>query len=212
MKKTIIFSILIILIAVLFSAVLYSHIPNQMISHWNFAGEPDGYMPKYIGLFLMPLISIAALFLFILLPKIDPLKKNVKKFENYYYIFIFVFILFLFYLHIVSILLNLGINLNIIHFIIPGFTALLYFMGFLTEKAKQNWFIGIKTPWTLSNEQVWNKTHKLGGLLFKCSAAIALFGLIFPIYAPHFIIAPLILSIIFLFFYSYWVYRNLNLK
>ena len=133
--------------------------------------------------------------------KIDPLKRNVQRFEKFYHYFIFVFTLFLFYMHIISILFNLGMDINISYFMIPAFTALVYFLGFLTEKAKRNWFIGIKTPWTLSSDKVWDKTHRLGGLLIKSSAAIALFGLLFPDHAPYFILAPIIGSVLFLFFY-----------
>ena len=64
-------------------------------------------------------------------------------------------------------------------FIIPAFAVLLFYIGILIKHAKRNWFIGIRTPWTLSSDKVWDKTHALGGKLFQVSAVITLGGIFF---------------------------------
>jgi uncharacterized membrane protein len=184
--------------------------PERMVSHWNAKGEADGYMPKFWGLFLMPLISLAMALLLLLIPKIDPLKGNIEKFRKYFDGFIIFILLFLFYLNVLVIIWNLGIRFNFIHKTVPAFSALFYYLGILVSNAKRNWFIGIRTPWTLSSETVWDKTHKIGGRLFKVSALIALIGILFGQFAVYFIILPVILTALYTCIYSYFEYKKEN--
>jgi len=138
-----------------------------MASHWNARGEVDGYTSKFWGLFLMPLILVGLGALFIAIPRIDPLKANIEKFRGYYDGLIIIFVIFMLAIHAQGILWNLGIeiNPNVIFPICLG--PVFFYTGVLCENAKRNWFIGIRTPWTLSSERVWDKTHKIGGRLFK---------------------------------------------
>jgi uncharacterized membrane protein len=91
---------------------------------------------------------------------------------------------------------------------IPALGILFYYCGILIENTKRNWFIGIKTPWTLSSEVVWNKTHKIGGKLFKVVGIIAFLGIIFPNYAFFLILFPVIAVSIYTVIYSYFEYRK----
>ena len=182
--------------------------PEKIASHWNVQGQVDGYMSKFWGLFLMPLISAGLFLLFIAIPKIDPLKTNIEKFRKYYDGFITLTIIFLFYLYLLTIFWNMGIRFDIIQLLAPAFGILFYYCGILTENAKRNWFIGIRTPWTLSNDAVWDKTHKIGGKLFKISGIVVLFGIFFRNYALFFILVPVILVAIYTTIYSYVEYQK----
>lgn len=190
----------------------YPQMPDEMISHWNAQGEPDGYMSKCGAIFLMPLISVFLFLLFLVLPKIDPLKENIKKFRKYYELFIFIILLFLFYIYILSILLNSGFQFDLGRYMVPAMGLLFLFIGFLLEKAERNWFIGLRTPWTLSDERVWKETHKLGAKLFKISALIAFLGIIFPSHMLWFVLAPVLLSSIITLVYSYSLFQKLQDK
>jgi uncharacterized membrane protein len=86
---------------------------------------------------------------------------------------------------------------------------LFYYLGILTENAKRNWFIGIRTPWTLSNDKVWNKTHKLGGKLFKIVGIVAFLGILFQKYVLLFIISAVIAVAIYIIVYSYFEYKKI---
>jgi uncharacterized membrane protein len=211
-KKTTIYILLLITVSVLLGIVLYPKIPNQMASHWNAEGKVDGYMPKFWGLFLMPLISFAILILFNIFPKIDPLRKNIEKFRVYFNNFIALIILFLLYIHSLTIFWSLGFQFNMTIAILPAMAILFYFMGTLLEHAKRNWFIGIRTPWTLSNDNAWDKTNKLGAKLFRISGIITILGLLVQKYAIWFIFTPIIASVLFLFIYSYLEYQKENNK
>ncbi|MFA5746844.1 MAG: DUF1648 domain-containing protein [Candidatus Paceibacterota bacterium] len=186
----------------------YPQMPEMVASHWNENGEVNGYMPKFWGVFLMPILSLVMSFLFIVLPKIDPMKANIEKFRNYYNSFISAIILFLFYIYLLTIEWNLGHRFDMVYFLIPALSALFYWSGILVEKAKMNWFIGIRTPWTMSSEAVWDKTHKLGGKLFKASALISLAGLFFGPLAFWFTILPITFVSFYLIIYSYLEHKK----
>ncbi|MDD4996111.1 MAG: SdpI family protein [Patescibacteria group bacterium] len=204
--KTIIFLIIILFFVV--GVYFYPQMPAKMASHWNARGEVDGYLTKPWGLFLMPIISLVIALLFLLIPQIDPLKENIIKFRKYFDLFIILIVLFLFYLYILTIFWNLKIRFDFLRMMIFPLSLLFYFVGWLIEKAKRNWFIGIRTPWTLSSEGVWDKTHKLGGKLFKLAGFIVLWGIIFKQYAVWFVVLPIISAALYLFVYSYFEYKK----
>ena len=184
--------------------------PELIASHWNGQGQVDSYMSKFWGLFLMPLISFGLLLLLLFVPKLDPLKANIKKFRKYYDFFILILILFLFYLYLLTVLWNLGIKFDMNLVFPPAFGTLFFYIGILTEKAKRNWFIGIRTPWTLSSDKVWEKTHKIGGKMFKTAGLLAIFGIFFNDYALYFSIIPVIFVAVYTVFYSYFEYKKIT--
>jgi len=88
----------------------------------------------------------------------------------------------------------------------------MYIISLLLAQARRNWFVGIRTPWTVSSEEVWNKTHKLGALLFKLVAIIILIGVIFPRYSIYFVLIPVLSVAVFLVIYSYTLYTKIEEK
>ena len=208
MKKSIIFALLIVLASFGASAYFYPQMPETVASHWDINGEANGYMSKFWGLFLMPIISLAIFLFFLAIPKIDPLKSNIEKFRKYFDAFIVVFLLFFLYVHLLTVVWNLGVGFNMAQLMSPAFGVLFYYCGVLMEKAKQNWFIGFRTPWTISSAEVWDKTHRVGGALFKISGIIALGGLILPAVAFYLVIFPILFFSLYITVYSYWEYKN----
>ena len=200
---------IVIIVAMFIGAIFLTPIlDNEVPTHWNSQGEVDGYMGKFWGLFLMPIISLAILLLFLAIPKIDPLKNNIKKFEKYFDGFIVLILLFLFYIYVLTVLWNMNIVFNMTQMILPALGILFFYCGILIENAKRNWFIGIRTPWTLSNEKVWNATHKLGGKLFKIAGILAFIGLFFQKFALLLFIVPVLAFSLYLVVYSYLKYQK----
>ena len=185
MKKSYLVIIVLILISFGLGTYFFPQMSDKMASHWNFRGEVDDYLPKFWGLFLMPVVSLGLFLLFLLIPKIDPLKANIEKFRKYFDGFIVLIMVFLFYIYLLSIVWNLGKRFDMSRMMIPALGILFYYCGILIENAKRNWFIGIRTPWTLSNEKVWERTHKIGGKLFKIAGLIAFLGILFPLSLIH---------------------------
>ena len=197
-----------ILASFVLGAYLYPIMPERMASHWDASGSVNGYMPKLSGLFLMPIISTVLFLAFLVIPRIDPLKENIAKFRAYFDLFILLLFGFLFYLYLLTILWDLGYRFNIIQLMAPAIGLLIFYAGVLTENAKQNWFIGVRTPWTLSSVRVWNKTNRLAGKLFKAAGILAVLGAGLPQYAIFFILVPVILAGVYPIIYSYQEYQR----
>lgn len=209
-KTTTIVSILLIAIAIIAGAALWNQLPDQMASHWNINDEVDGTTPRFWGVFMMPLITLGMMALFLVVPNIDPLKANIVQFRNTFNIFIVLIIAFMLYIHGLTLAWSLGYqDFKISSAILPFLGVLFIAIGFLLRKARRNFFIGIRTPWTLSSDSVWDKTHQLGANLFMASGALAIMGGFFGgTTALWFLFVPLIGSILFLVVYSYVLYRN----
>jgi len=209
-KNTLI--LVLILSGIMLGAGLYSYpsLGDQMITHWNAQGEPNGYSSRFTGVFLLPVMGLGLGLALLGVPEIDPLKKNIKLFRRDYNVFVVAFMCFFLYLQVVMILINLGMPLNINRMIVPGMGIFIYCAGVLIGKARRNYFIGIRTPWTLSSDTVWEKTHRLGGVLFKAVGIITLLGILFPDYAIWLMIVPLMTVTIFITVYSYFEFRDEN--
>lgn len=208
MKKLVLAALLIIIISFVIGIISYNYLPDRLASHWGQNGQVNGYMPKFWALFLMPIISAGMLLLFYFLPRIDPLKNNYKKFRKYYDSFILIIILFLFYIYLLTILWNFKIKFNMNLALIPALGFLFFYIGIILKYLKRNWFIGIRTPWTISSDKVWDKTHKLGSKLFIVSGIITIIGIFFDDFVLYFVLVPVIVSAIWLVIYSYLVYRK----
>ncbi|MBW2964972.1 DUF1648 domain-containing protein [Candidatus Woesearchaeota archaeon] len=202
--------ICIILIAFAASIFFYSRLPATMASHWDMQGNVNGYMSRFWGAFLMPIILIGMALLFAAIPLIDPLKANIKKFRHYFDGFIVMIFLFMLMMHGVVIAANLGAQISFNSIMPIAIGILFFYVGIMLEHAKRNWFIGIRTPWTLSSDVVWDRTHSLGAKLFKASGIIAVIGIFFHSAALWFVLAPAIATAVVTMVYSYVVFRRLK--
>ncbi len=204
-------SITIVLLAVFLVGGLaaWKFLPDPMASHWNVNDQVDNTMPKFWGVFLMPILAVGMFVLFLVIPHIDPLKANIAQFREAFNLFIVLILLFLGYIWILSIAWNLGYtNFRMSSAMLPALGILFIFIGWLFRRAKRNFFIGIRTPWTLSSETVWDKTHQLGSILFMISGILALIGSLFGKNAIWFVMLPLLGSALFLVVYSYVLYQR----
>ncbi|GAB4497539.1 MAG: SdpI family protein [Anaerolineales bacterium] len=209
-NNTSIIVLALIAISVIAGALLWNQLPELMASHWNVNNEVDGYMPRFSGVFMMPLITLGMFALFLVLPNIDPLKANIAQFRGAFNLFIVLITVFMLYIHGLTLVWNLGYqNFEIGTAMMPFLGIVFMFIGYLLRQAKRNFFIGIRTPWTLSSDIVWEKTHRLGSVLFILSGALAFAGSFFSgMTAFWLLMAPLTGSAIFLAVYSYILYRN----
>ena len=208
-RTTIYATIFLIAFAVTFSISVFDRLPEQMASHWNTANQVDGYISRFWGAFLMPIVTAGILALFLVIPNIDPLKANIAQFREYFNAFIALIVLFMVYMHILTMLWNLGFDqFNMGTAMLPALGLLFVFAGIMLRKAKRNFFIGIRTPWTLSSDYVWEKTHQLGATLFIISGILAVLGAFFGKHAIWFILFPILGSTLFLLAYSYFLYQQ----
>ena len=208
-KTTVILVSLVILLSVVAGITLYGQLPDPMASHWNAADQVDGYMGKFWGVFMLPVVSVGLLVLFLVIPHLDPLKENIAEFRGIFNAFIFVMELFLAYIWALTIAWNLQPNtFQLSVAMLPAMGLLFIFVGYMIRAAKRNWFIGIRTPWTLSSDTVWAETHRVGGNLFMISGALTILGVFFGVYAVWFVLVPVLGTTLFLFVYSYILYQS----
>lgn len=209
-RTTTIIVLILIAAATIAGLLLWDQFPEQMASHWNENDQVDGYMPKFWGVFLMPLVTLGMFLLFLVIPNIDPLKANIAQFRDTFNLFVTFIIGFMIYVHALTLLWNLGYtNFKLSQAMLPAMGLLFIVIGSLLRKAKRNFFIGIRTPWTLSSDYVWDKTHQLGAVLFTVSGVLAVIGGFFGgMIAFWFLFVPMIGSTIFVLIYSYVLYQK----
>ena len=207
MRKSYFAALTIIFFSFACAIYFYPLMPLKMASHWGITGEADGWSGRLFGVFFMPILSLFLFHLFVFLPKIDPLKKNVKKFEKFFDWFVIGILAFLLYLYLLTLAWNWGGRFNFILAILPAFIILFYLAGVLMEKSRRNYFIGFRTPWALTSDRNWEETNKMGGRLFKIAALIGILGMFFQAQAFLFLIGPLIIFTIYIFIYSYLKFK-----
>ena len=199
------------LVSVALSAATWSSLPERMIIHWNMYGEADGYSSKFFGALIIPSVSVLILLLLVAIPRIDP-SGNIGGFWDQYRGLVNVIQLYFLYFNSIYLALNLGYQFSIMAALAPALAVMFYYIGTIMEKAKQNWFVGVRTPWTLSSEEVWVKTHLMAGKVFKVSGLFTFLGLLVPELAFWVIIIPVLLGSLYLILYSYQEYQRMRAK
>src|SRR5215216_3526215 len=209
-RTTIIVVLVLLIAATLVGVALWNRLPDPMASHWNENDQVDGTMSKFWGVFLMPLITLGMFLLFLIVPSIDPLKANIAQFRDVFNLFIALIVAFMVYIYILSLRWNLGYtDLGMSKAMLPAMGILFFFIGYMLRKAKRNFFIGIRTPWTLSSDKVWDETHHIGSMLFMISGALAFIGSFFGgMTAFWFLFVPIIGSTLITLVYSYVLYQR----
>jgi uncharacterized membrane protein len=192
------------------SVLAAPELPAEMATHWNAAGQPDGTMSKPVALTFIPSITAVLLILFSVIPRIDPLRENIAAFRSVYDWFVVVFAVFMTVIHGGIIAFNLGYEFDFTLLVLAAVAGLFYYVGMLLTHAERNWFVGIRTPWTLSSDEVWERTHRLGGRLFKLTAILTLIGLLFGEYAVYFLLVPALLTAGITVVYSYYLYEQIE--
>ena len=153
------------LVAIAFgvSAAVLGRLPDQMVVHWDMAGNPNGWMSRSIGAFFAPFMMLASWAIFRAAPHIDPRRENFQKFAGSYDFIVAAILTLLLVIHLAVLALALGYHVNI-GLIAPMLVGILFVViGNVLPLARPNFMYGIRTPWTLSNDRVWARTHRFGG-------------------------------------------------
>lgn len=160
--------------SLLFSLAVYSSLPEIVPTHWNIRGEADGWGPRALAAFLFPGIMLALLGLFRVLPWLSPKQFELDSFRSTYgWIIVLMMVLFV-YIHVLSLLPGLGYQVRIDRALLGGVMLFFIFLGNLLGKVRRNFFVGIRTPWTLANERVWADTHRVGAWTFVGTGVVGL--------------------------------------
>ncbi len=203
--------ILIILITAAIGVYFWPQLPSQVPSHWNVYGQIDSWVSKNFAVFFFPALILVLYLLLSFLPLMDPRKKNIEQFADVYFGLKVVFTLFMSGLYFLTLWAGLGHELNIGRWVIWGIAIMFLYFGWMMPKLKHNYTIGIRLPWTLHSETVWEKTHEFGGKLFIALAVLlAILGIWPGECAFWTLIGAIILMLAVLIWYSFREYRKIN--
>ena len=167
-----------LLVLMLVVAILaYPRLPERIPTHWNLQGEVDGWSARWM-VFFPPAMGLLMLVLMPVLRRIDPRRANYDRFEPTFWLVINLIIAFMFVPHLMTIGAALGWPLPATDRVLVGAVGVLFILlGNYMPRVKSNWWMGIRTPWTLSSESVWRSTHRLGGRMFVVGGAVMILSL-----------------------------------
>ena len=205
--KTELIPIIFVAASVVLSFYFFDRFPASVATHWNAAGAVDGYSSRGFAAFFFPILNLAIYLLLFFLPLLDPKKANYEHFRSAYHAIKDVLVVFMIVIYVLVGLNGLGIAAPVGPIVSIGVGCLFAVMGYFLDRVKQNWFMGIRTPWTLSSETVWQKTHHFGSRVFMASGALfVLAGFFSQLFLLTIILLVLMMSSTVL--YSYIVYRQ----
>ena len=207
-RKLFLFQFLVLAGALAATAILYPHLPGTVATHWDWRGQPNGYSSREMLYLVGPGLLAAFMVLTAVLPWLSPKRFDVDGFRSTYTrIMVYVYILIA-YLDAITLGLASGRAIDAGRAIMGGVCLFLVLIGNLMGKVRRNFYIGVRTPWTLASEKVWNSTHRLAaktlfasGLLGLASAIAGLQTL--PIF---FVLAGALIPVI----YSLVYYKQLE--
>jgi len=205
-KEWIIIAILAIML--LYSISIYPTLGEKIPIHWNAAGEVDGWGAPWT-IFLLPVVSLLVYVMFLAIPFIAVHKKNVNDFyKRFGFGFRLIFTAFMALIFWGTVMHIHGNVFNMSQLVLPGISALLLYIGYVLQFTKRNFFIGIRTPWTLSSDKVWKKTHEVGGKLMMLGAVVFFITAFLP--KEYFIygIGIFLVLILATIPYSYYLFRQ----
>lgn len=199
-----------ILASFILSVLMYPSLPDRMPIHWGPGGQPDDFGTRLTGAFLAPLLSVGVYLLMLVLPRIDPRQDNIRRFGDTYRLIRTGLVIFLVFVHFLSLnaAMRAGMTLNttLMIAVVGLFLALI---GNYLPRTRSNWFLGVRTPWTLSSERVWRKTHWLAGRLFVIGGILlAATGFLLPGSVIWILVAVVAVMGLVPISYSYLLFRE----
>lgn len=192
--------------------IMYPRLPDMVPSHWNVSGEVDGYMPKKFYVIFFPSLTLGLYLLMSLAPIMDPRPESYNKFRGVFEGFRIILVLVFTVIYIATLLFALGMPISIAKIINLSLGIMFIFIGNYFGKIRHNYTFGIKTPWTLANEEIWNKTHRVSGPLWVAVGFIWIFSIFLLTEKLAFSVnmVALLLASGFGFIYSFILFKQLK--
>lgn len=208
-------AIVLFALAIVSSVILYPRLPAVIPTHWNIKGEVDGYGSKHWAIFLMPIAMAAMMLLFRFLPALSPKHFEVDSFRSTY-LWIMVLVVALFaYIHglmLYSVWAHVekaGFKFDFGRVMFGGMFIFFGLLGNVMGKVKRNFYVGVRVPWTLASDRVWNDTHRLAAWLMVGGSVV---GFLITVTGLSLIAALVVMLVSFLapIPYSFIHYKQLE--
>lgn len=204
-----ILSFICIAIVIAVGSYLYPDLPEQIPTHWNAAGEIDGYTAKPWGVMIMPIAAAVIFLIMKLIPVISPKGFRTDEFRPIVNIFQVTLVAFMSAIGVLMLLEAKGYDAHIDKLVFGGTGLLLIILGNFLGKVRKNFFLGIRTPWTLASDEVWSRTHRIGGRMLMLGGLLMLIGSVVSLPPELTVIVVVVLALIPVI-YSYFLYRKLE--
>ncbi|MCE9526418.1 MAG: DUF1648 domain-containing protein [Planctomycetales bacterium] len=198
------------------SLILYPQLPEKIPTHWNIQGQIDAYGQKQWAAFMVPAMMAGLLLLFWVIPYLSPKHFEVDTFRSTYWFMILAISLLMAFIHGLTLWAALADQQkpeDITRLMLAGLLIMFAVIGNVMGKVRRNFFVGVRTPWTLASERVWNDTHRLAGRLFVGGAILGLLAVVLPIplsAATIAVVAIIIVSAATPAVYSLVLYKRLE--
>lgn len=161
------------------AALAYPHLPEAVPIHFDIQGRPDRYAGRLVGAFGLPLLNVAVYGLMLVVPLVDPGRANYPRFAGFYRGLRVMMAWMLAALEAVVLSVGLGRPVDVGLVTLGAVSLLLLYTGNSLGRVRFNYFVGIRTPWTLASERVWRRTHRVGGRLLVAAALLPWAGMLF---------------------------------
>jgi uncharacterized membrane protein len=200
---------LILAVMLVLLAMTWPVAPDRVPVHWNAAGEIDRYGSKPFGLLFPPLLAAGLYLVFLFAPRIDPGRANYASFPDTYLLIRTAVLATIAFFYGVTCLSARGVAVSM-EVVAPLAVGMLFVVfGSVMGKIRPNWFVGIRTPWTISSKVAWVRTHRLGGWLFIALGLAFVAGALFKrAWSAQWIVGGVLGMVVVLFVYSYLAWRG----
>lgn len=192
-----------------FIAASYGALPDPMPTHWNADGQPDDYTGKSVGAAILAGVPLFVMLVFKIIPVISPHGFRTESFAGVLNILMVASVTFACVISVAAVRSALGAEHNMSTIVMVSVGVLFILIGNFLGKVRKNFFLGIRTPWTLASDEVWAKTHRLGGWCFVTAGAVMAIGsVVWP--RLEWVIAIVVGIALLPVVYSYFAYRRIE--
>lgn len=181
---------------------------NTIVTAVDDQGRPIQQGSRFANIFALPVIALAIYLLLNSLPRIAVYRRNLERFYRKFYGFKVIILLFLLIIYLVNLFPALGVNLDSNYILIPALALLFIYMGRVLKHIHRNFFIGIMTPWALSSDKLWDKTHRFGGSVLEVCGVFLLISLLFPAIFLEILVIALVAALVITAIYSYLIFSR----
>jgi uncharacterized membrane protein len=200
-----------LIVGVMLAAVVvaWPWLPENVPTHWNIRGEVDGRMPRFPGVFLAPAVALGMWLLLPLLRKLDPRRENYERFDETFWLVVNVLLGFLAAVHALLLAAAVGWPVDVARWLVALLGVMMIVLGNYLPRVRSNWWMGVRTPWTLESERVWRDTHRLAGRTFVAGGVLAVGSALLPIAARFWVVVVAIMAAALVpAVYSYVLWRR----
>jgi uncharacterized membrane protein len=204
------YPLLLALLAAAISLAVYPRLPEQMTTHWDANGDPNGWMPRAVGAFFVPAMILLLGGILRIAPRIDPRRENYARFRGAYESTIAAVLLLVFAVHLIVLAAALGHRPPVARLAPMLVGILLLFIGNVLPRARSNWLYGIRTPWTLSSDRVWERTHRIAGYAMTAAGLLVILAsvLLPPPLGLYLVVGTALAATLGPAVYSYFIWKQ----